>query len=329
VAGDVLIYVEHENGRPKRIALELASKAAELAAVTGGSVAAVVLGPEARSAAGRLGAHGVDDLYISEDAAFDQYLTEPQVDALAQVVADLEPATILFPYTPDGKDIAARLSARLDSGLVTNVIGLSAEDGRLLAQETVFGGTYTTTVEVRDSRVAMYLVRPNAFPLRENRRESTIHEIAYQPREASQRARRGKKVQEEGAPVPLEEAGTIVSGGRGLGGPEPFGMLQELANALDGALGASRAAVDAGWISYEHQVGQTGRTVKPQLYVAIGISGAVQHRVGMQTADTIVAINRDSDAPIFQLADLSVVGDLFQLVPALTEEVKKRKGDHR
>jgi electron transfer flavoprotein alpha subunit len=139
------------------------------------------------------------------------------------------------------------------------------------------------------------------------------------------RARKGAVTQDEGAPTPLEEATIIVSGGRGLGGPEPFALLEELAQVLGGVVGASRAAVDAGWVSYPHQVGQTGRTVKPQLYVAIGISGAVQHRVGMQTADTIVAINRDPEAPIFQLADLAVVGDLFQIVPALTDEIRKRK----
>jgi electron transfer flavoprotein alpha subunit len=150
--------------------------------------------------------------------------------------------------------------------------------------------------------------------------------LDYSPGEDVKRARRGQTVLEEGSAVPLEEANIIVSGGRGLGGPEPFALLEDLATEIGGTVGASRAAVDAGWIPYAHQVGQTGRTVKPSLYLAVGISGAVQHRVGMQTADTIVAINRDPDAPIFQLSDLAVVGDLFKIVPALTAEIKRRKG---
>jgi electron transfer flavoprotein alpha subunit len=194
------------------------------------------------------------------------------------------------------------------------------------AKETIFGGNFTTSVEVRDSALSVFLVRPNAFSPVESPQHPSVLQVGYSPPEKVTRARKGNKVQEEGAPTPIDEAGIIVSGGRGLGGPEPFALLEELAQAIGGVVGASRAAVDAGWISYPHQVGQTGRTVKPQLYIAIGISGAVQHRVGMQTADTIVAINKDPDAPLFALADLAVVGDLFKIVPALTAEVKKRKG---
>jgi electron transfer flavoprotein alpha subunit len=326
VASDVLIYAEHEQGQPRRVALETASKARELVDDLGGQVLAVVLGAGAATAAQRLGRYGIDRVYVSESDVFDRYLTDPQVEVLAQVVEGMDLAALLFPYTPDGKDVAARLAARLQSGLVANVVDLKPHDGHVDAFETIFGGNYTTTVEVRDSRVPVFLVRANAFTASESPRAPEIQEIDYSPTDSATRARKGQIVQEESAPTPVDEASIIVSGGRGLGGPEPFALLEELAQALGGVVGASRAAVDAGWISYSHQVGQTGRTVKPQLYVAVGISGAVQHRVGMQTADTIVAINKDPDAPIFQLADLAVVGDLFQVVPALTAEIKRRKG---
>lgn len=324
---NVLIYVEHDAGQLRRLALESASKAAELAAQLGGRVLAVALGQGASATVERLGQYGVDEVHLSEDEVFDRYLTEPHVDVLAQVATDSDLAAALFPYTPDGKDIAGRLSARLQSGLVANVVDLQIEDGQVRASETIFGGNYTTTVQVQESAVPLFLVRPNAFPAEEKPKSPQLQQIDYTPGDAATRARKGQKVQEEGAPTPVDEASIIVSGGRGLGGPEPFALLQELADAIGGVVGASRAAVDAGWISYSHQVGQTGRTVKPQLYIAIGISGAVQHRVGMQTADTIIAINKDADAPLFQLADLAVVGDLFQIVPALTQEIKRRKGE--
>jgi electron transfer flavoprotein alpha subunit len=327
VAADILIYVEHEGGQPRRLALEAASKAAQLAGELGGKVAAVALGANAAGVVERLSQFGVDDVYVNESDVFDQFLTDPHVEILEQIAREVNPAAMLFPYTADGKDIASRLSARLASGLVANVVGLEPHDGRVDARETIFGGNFITTVEVRDSAAPAFLVRPNAFSPEESPRSTNVHEVEYQPSAEARRARKGAKVQEEGAPTPVDEANIIVSGGRGLGGPEPFALLEELARAVGGVVGASRAAVDAGWISYSHQVGQTGRTVKPQLYVAIGISGAVQHRVGMQTADTIVAINKDPDAPIFQLADLAVVGDLFKVVPALTAEVRKRKGE--
>jgi electron transfer flavoprotein alpha subunit len=326
VPGDILIYAEHEDGHPRRATFEQASKAVELASALGGKATAVVVGPQATAAASELGKYGVEDVYVNESAVFEEYLSGPHIELLAQVIGETSPRAVFFPYTADGKDLAGRLAARLGTGMVANVIGVEHTDGQLTAKETAFGGNYVTTVEVKNSPVSLFLVRANAFQASESPTTPNVHQVDFSPTESATRARKGNKVQEEGAPVPVDEASIIVSGGRGLGGPEPFELLSALADALGGVVGASRAAVDAGWISYEHQVGQTGRTVKPQLYIAIGISGAVQHRVGMQTADTIVAVNKDADAPIFQLADLAVVGDLFQVVPALTEEIKRRKG---
>lgn len=325
MAADVLIYVDHEGATPKRTALEAASKASEIVGSLGGSVSAVVLGQGAAETAGRLAEFGVDRTYVNDDHTFDEFLTEPHVEILAQIVRDANPQVAMFPDTADGRDIASRLAARLGAGVVSAVVDVLLHEDHLDARETIFGGAYTTTVEVRNSPMSIFLIRPNAFTPRESPRPDNIERVEYEPSERAKRARKGERTQEEGAPTPLEEASIIVSGGRGLGGPEPFSLLADLARAIGGVVGASRAAVDAGWIPYSHQVGQTGRTVKPQLYLAIGISGAVQHRVGMQTADTIVAINRDPDAPIFQLADLAVVGDLFKVVPALTAEIDRRK----
>lgn len=327
MAGDILIYVEHEGGQPKRTALEAASKATEIAADIGGKVVAVALGAGAAGTVERLGRYGADEVYVSEDVVFDEYLTDPHVDALAELIGQISPSMLLFPDTLDGRDIAARLAARLDAGLVSAVVDLVPHEGHVDARETIFGGNYITTVEVKDSPIAIFLVRPNAFTPSEKGKAATLRQLEFTPGPAATRAKKGERTAEEGAPAPLEEATIIVSGGRGLGGPEPFHLLEALAHELGAVVGASRAAVDAGWIPYSHQVGQTGRTVKPQLYIAVGISGAVQHRVGMQTADSIVAINKDPDAPIFQLADLAVVGDLFKVVPALTEELKRRKGE--
>ncbi|HEX6509822.1 MAG TPA: electron transfer flavoprotein subunit alpha/FixB family protein [Chloroflexota bacterium] len=323
---DILIYVDHEAGKPKRIALEAASKSAEVASSGGGRIIAVALGSGASSTAEILGQYGVDEVVVSDESVFDEYLVDPHVSAIQKVVEQYSPAVVLFPDSADGRDVAARLAARLGAGLVSSVVNLVPHDEHVDAQETIFGGNYITTVEVKNSPLAIMLIRPNAFSPQQSPKSISVQQLDFVPDDEVKRARKGRKVQEEGAPTPLEEAGIIVSGGRGLGGPEPFSLLEELAKEVGGVVGASRAAVDAGWIPYSHQVGQTGRTVKPQLYIAVGISGAVQHRVGMQTSDTIVAINRDADAPIFQLADLAVVGDLFKVVPALTEEVKRRKG---
>jgi electron transfer flavoprotein alpha subunit len=327
VPQDVLIYVEHDGGRPKRTALEAATKASEIAGSTEGTVHAVTLGAGAGNAAETLPRYGVDTVHVSEDAVFDEYLVEPQVEAIAKLVGALQPVAVLFSDTLDSRDIASRLAARLQAGIVSSVVGLEPHDGHLDAEETIFGGNFTTRVETVNGPTGIFLIRPNAFTAQENPKPANVEQLDYTPSEKARRVKRGARHEEEAAGVPLEEASIIVSGGRGLGGPEPFALLEELAHELGGVVGASRAAVDAGWIPYAHQVGQTGRTVKPQLYFAIGISGAVQHRVGMQTADTIVAINKAEDVPIFALSDLAVVGDLFKIVPALTQEVRRRKGE--
>lgn len=324
---DVLIYAEHEGGTPKRTSLEALTRASQLAGEGGGTVHAVALGAGAGAAAERLAQFGADDVHVSEDPVFDAYLADPHVEVLQQIVEADGISAAVFADTGDSKDIAARLAARHRGGLVSAVVDLSDHDGHLDAEETIFGGAYTTIVETQNAPVSVYLVRPNAFTPQENPKPANVHTISYSPSDSVKRVKRGNSVEEEGATMPLEEASIIVSGGRGLGGPEPFALLEALAHELGGVVGASRAAVDAGWIPYAHQVGQTGRTVKPQLYIAVGISGAVQHRVGMQTADTIVAINKAEDAPIFGLADLAVVGDLFQVVPALTAELRRRKGE--
>lgn len=323
---DLLIYAEHDDGKPKRTALEMVSRAAELTAEGGGTVHVVILGRGARAAVERLVLHGADVVHVGEDSAFDDYLTDPHVDSLAGLIESTGVATVLLADTGDSKDIAARLAARLGAALVSAVVDLQRDDAGYLASETIFGGAFTTSVRSQHADRAIFLVRPNAFPPEEHPKSADVRDLPFVASERTQRVKRGRVIEEEGASVPLEEAGIIVSGGRGLGGPEPFSLLEDLARGLGGVVGASRAAVDAGWIPYAHQVGQTGRTVKPQLYIAVGISGAVQHRVGMQTADTIVAINKAEDAPIYQLADLAVVGDLFAIVPALTAEVERRKG---
>jgi electron transfer flavoprotein alpha subunit len=323
--GDILVYVEHEQGDARRISLEIASKAADLAQSLGSSVHAVAFGAGAGSAVAKLGEYGVDVLHATDDAVFDEYQIDPAVEAAASVIKALEPAVAIFPYSQEGKDLAGRLVARFDSAVIANVIEIDATGDGIEATETIFGGSFTTTVRSKGNPPVFVMARPNAFKAEVKGKTARLEPIQFSPGDAVKRVKRGDLVQEEGAPVAVDEAGIIVSGGRGLGGPEPFAMLEELAKEIGGVVGASRAAVDAGWISYPHQVGQTGKTVKPQVYIAIGISGAVQHRVGMQTADTIIAINKDADAPIFQLADLGAVGDLFQIVPALTQEIRRRK----
>ena len=321
----VIIYIEHESGALRRIGLEMASKGAELGKALNVPSIAVALGPDAGKAAAQLKETPVDVIAVGEAIPLDKVGLDPAVDALAALVAERGPAYVLLPASNAGKDLAGRLGARLRAGVITEVTDLAVAGDGLVAQSPKFGGSVTASVAFKDSENGIILCRPNSFVAR---KEAGKGEMVALPPPAP--ADRGivieERVTQEAGAVGVDEAGIVVSGGRGLGGPEHFDIIEGLAAALGGAVGASRAAVDAGWISHGHQVGQTGKTVAPSLYIACGISGAIQHKVGMRSSGTIIAINKDPNAPIFEFCDFGVVGDIFQVVPALTQLVKERKG---
>jgi electron transfer flavoprotein alpha subunit len=255
----------------------------------------------------------------------DQHLGDPAVDAVEALLKQIGPAALLVPASNVGKDTGARIAVRLGAGVITEASDILMKDGALVVQSPKFGGSVTSTIGFKNSEYQVIVCRANSFT---SRTESGKGDIVALPAPAAKQyaTRVEEKVVEEAGKISVEEAGIVVSGGRGLGGPEHFDIIEALADALGGAVGASRAAVDAGWIPHAHQVGQTGKTVTPQLYIACGISGAIQHKVGMRSAGIIVAINKDGNAPIFEFCDLGVVGDLFQIVPELTKLVKERKG---
>lgn len=326
--GELWVVVDHERGEPKKASLQMLTAGRRLAEKLGHGLAAVFAGTGYERARERLGRFGATKVYVAEHEDLETYLAQPLVDLLVGLAQDKGPEAILFASVPAGKDAASGLAARLEAGVLADVVSIEAEDGSLVCTMSVFGGAMNTRCRVRGSP-QIVCVKPNAFVAEEapDAGEPAEERVEVQVADDAKRARIVDRVQEEAGGRPaVEEAAIIVSGGRGLQGPENFRIVEELADALGAAVGASRAAVDAGWYPHQNQVGQTGKTVSPQLYIAVGISGAIQHRAGMQTSKTIVAINKDADAPIFQLADFGVVGDLFKVVPALTEELKKRKG---
>ena len=315
----ILVYAEQSGGKPAAIALEILTKAREL-----GDAEAVTLGAGAESAAAVLGKHGARTVYVNEDGAFDEYVAEPQTDAVEALVQKASPDLLLFGFTPDSREVAGRLAARLDVGLISNAQDVQAVGGGFSAKVPYFGGARVATMQALNSP-AVVLLRPKSFEASEAGGESRIEKLEAAVGEGSKRARIADRVQEAGEKVKLEEARIVISGGRGMGGPENFPLLEQLAAALGAAVGASRAVVDAGWVPYAMQVGQTGKTVAPSVYIACGISGAMQHTVGMKSAKVIIAINKDAEAPIMKIADLGVVGDALKIVPKLTEAVKAKK----
>jgi electron transfer flavoprotein alpha subunit len=301
-------------------ALELLTKARSL----GDQVEAVALGPGATAAVELLGAHGAARVFASDDEVFADHPGRPAAHVLAGLVEEHRPAIVLFATTYDARDVAGRLQARTGSTLMSNATDVPALDR---ATTEIFGGTKVVDVALGGPDPTIVLVRPRSIEAEPSGGTAEVVPVTMEiPDEL-----RGVRVQERHAEATtgakLEDARVVIAGGRGLGGPDAFAMLDRLAAAIGGAaVGASRAAVDAGWVPYNYQIGQTGRTVTPEVYIAVGVSGALQHVVGMKGATRIVAINKDADSPMMRMADLGVVGDLFQVVPALTEEIERRKG---
>lgn len=318
--GRVLLYAEANGGRPTSTTLELASKGRALA----DTVEAFYAGPDAASLAAPLGEHGVSRLYVLPIS--DVLPGAPAAAALAALAGEDPPDVVLFATSYDGRDVAGRLSARLDVPVLSNGSALVIDGGVVRVSNAIFGGNTIVETAARDHRPAIALLRPKSFVIEPSGGgPAEIVEVAAPESGVSEARVLDRYVQEQEGPS-LEDAAVVVSGGRGLGGAEHFGMVEQLAKLLGGAAGASRAIVDAGWVPYSHQVGQTGKTVKPRLYVALGISGATQHMVGMKSSDNIIAINKDAEAPIFSVADLGIVGDVHKVVPKLIEALEARRG---
>jgi electron transfer flavoprotein alpha subunit len=315
---EVLVVVDHVDGAVRKPTLELLTLARRI-----GSPSAVFLGKGSDAAVALLAEYGAEKVYVVDAPEIDTYLVVPKADALVQIAQASAPAAILVTSSSEGKEIAARAAVRLGSGIVTDAVDVDASG---VATQSVFAASFVVSAKVTRG-TAIITVKPNAAAPEAVTGAGAVENVPVTFSDLSKvpqisavepRAKSGRPE--------LTEAAIVVSGGRGVGGPEGFAVVEALADALGAAVGASRAATDAGWYPHAFQVGQTGKTVSPQLYIANGISGAIQHRAGMQTSKTIVAVNKDAEAPIFELADFGVVGDLFAVVPQLTEEVVKRKG---
>lgn len=316
----IWVLVELENGAPARSSLEVLGKAAQL-----GRAEAIVLGSAAAEVAPTLGEYGAEKVYVHADAAYDNYLTLPAVDTISALLKQHQPSLLMMATTYDLRDIAARLNVRNNMGLITDATDLSFKGDKL--QVTVpWGGENVVTATHPQQGAGIVLVRPKAFGIeRYEGRTAEIETFNVSISADAQKIKVLERVEVQSEGPSLEDANVVIAGGRGLGKAENFRLVEELATILGGAPGATRAIVDAGWLPYSYQIGQTGKTVKPTLYIACGISGAIQHVVGMKGSKYIVAINRDENAPIFSVADLGVIGDALTILPQLTQEVKQHK----
>ncbi len=315
--GEVLVLVEQADGAVKKVTTELLTLARSL-----GEPSAVWVGPGySDAAAATLGEFGATTVYVADGAEYVDHPVAPKAEVLAHLVAEKAPVAVLAASTADGKEAAGRLAVKTNSGVITDAVAVSPE---LVATQSVFGGSTVVHSKVT-AGTPIITVRPNSIAPEAAPAAAARVDLAVALSDVATKATvTGRTVAAKGGRPDLAEAAIVVSGGRGVGGPEGFAVIEALADSLHAAVGASRAATDAGWYPHQFQVGQTGKTVSPQLYIANGISGAIQHRAGMQTSKTIVVVNKDPEAPIFELADYGVVGDLFTVVPQLTDEIGKR-----
>jgi electron transfer flavoprotein alpha subunit len=317
---EVLVLAEHSGGAVKKVTAELLTAARRL-----GEPSAVWAGPGAEEGRARLAEFGAVKVYVADSPDFAEFGVAPAAELLARLVGETSPAAVLVAGTTEGKEVAGRLAVKTGSGVLTDAVDVQAGPGGPVAEQPNFGGAVTVHSRVVKG-TPVIAVRPNAVTAEPAQGAAEVTAVEFTASDEARLARvSGREAAEKGARPDLAEAQIVVSGGRGTGSAEGFKVIEELADALGAAVGASRAVTDAGWYPHAFQVGQTGKTVSPQLYMAVGISGAIQHRAGMQTSKTIIAVNKDPEAPIFEIADFGVVGDLFKVVPQLIEEIAKKK----
>lgn len=325
MAQGIMTIAEQRDGELRKISFEIVSEGRRLADAKGEELISVLLGNNIKDKAQVLAQYGADKVVVADDPRLEKYTTDAYVSVISQLVKEYDPAILILGASAQGKDLSARLSARLGVGMAQDCTAFSIEDGNLGAIRPIYAGKAYAKVTFENSIPQMATARPNVMSINEpdTSRSAEVIDANFNLSDDELKTKVVEELKDQSGKVDLTEADKIVSGGRGMKGPENFKILEELADLIGGTVGASRSAVDAGWRPHSDQVGQTGKVVSPNLYIACGISGAIQHLAGMSTSKVIVAINKDPDAPIFQKADYGVVDDLFKIVPPLTEEIKK------
>lgn len=321
MAKGIWIFAEQREGQIKKVTFELLSEGRKVADQLGEELCAVLLGKDVAGLADSLGKYGADKVFVADNDNLENYTSDGYTNVIADLVKQNDPSALLLGCTVTGRDLAAQLAQRLQTGLMTDCTGMELTEGQLVFTRPIYAGKAVVKAACPEARPVMATIRPNTFAVEENAKSAEVVKVEANAGDIRQVIK--DIVRQISERPELTEADIVVSGGRGMKDPESFKILEELADTLGAAVGASRAAVDAGWVPHGMQVGQTGKTVSPVLYIACGISGAIQHLAGMSSAKCIVAINKDEEANIFKVADYGVVGDLFEVVPIFTEEIKK------